>query len=94
MMEEYKITPERAMEILNPGHREHYDELPDGMEQVNEACRMGMDAIRKRTPTPVIRGRFGYLSCPACGWIVQSKTWENNYPPYCERCGQALGYKE
>lgn len=33
---------ERAIEILDPGHREHYDDL----EEVNEACRMGMEALR------------------------------------------------
>ena len=32
---------ERAIEILNPEHREHYD----GLEEVNEACRMGMAAL-------------------------------------------------
>ena len=35
------MTPERAIEILNPEHREHYDSI----ETVNEACRMGMVAI-------------------------------------------------
>lgn len=33
---------ERAVEILDPEHREHYDDL----EEVNEACRMGMAALR------------------------------------------------
>lgn len=37
------MTPERAIEILDPEHREHYE----SMEPVNEACRMGMDAIRQ-----------------------------------------------
>ena len=34
---------ERAIEILDPNHREQYD----GIEEVNEACRMGMDALKK-----------------------------------------------
>ena len=34
---------ERAIEILNPEHREHYDSI----ETVNEACRMGMRALGK-----------------------------------------------
>ena len=34
---------ERAIEILNPEHREHYESI----EPVNEACRMGMDALKK-----------------------------------------------
>ena len=33
---------ERAIEILDPEHREHYDDL----EEVNQACRMGMEALR------------------------------------------------
>lgn len=33
---------ERAIEILDPEHREPYD----GLEEVNEACRMGMEALR------------------------------------------------
>jgi hypothetical protein len=32
---------DRAIEILDPTHREQYD----GIEEVNEACRMGMDAL-------------------------------------------------
>lgn len=34
---------ERAIEILNPEHRENYD----GMDEVNEACRMGMKALER-----------------------------------------------
>lgn len=33
---------ERAIEILDPEHREHYD----GLEEVSEACRMGMNALK------------------------------------------------
>ena len=33
---------DRAIEILDPEHREHYDDL----EEVNTACRMGMNALR------------------------------------------------
>lgn len=35
------MTNERAAEILNPEHREQYDSI----EAVNEACRIGMNAI-------------------------------------------------
>ena len=34
---------ERAIEILDPEHREQYESI----EPVNEACRMGMDALKK-----------------------------------------------
>lgn len=33
---------ERAIEILNPEHREHYESI----EPVNEACRMEMEALK------------------------------------------------
>ena len=34
------MTIERAIEILNPEHREHYESI----DPVNDACRMGMEA--------------------------------------------------
>lgn len=37
------MTIDRAIEILNPEHREHYD----GLDEVNEACRMGMEALKQ-----------------------------------------------
>lgn len=37
------MTPERAIQILDPDHREHYESI----EPVNEACRMGMDALKR-----------------------------------------------
>lgn len=43
------MTIDRAIEILNPEHREHYD----GMEEVNEACRMGMEALERSRWIPV-----------------------------------------
>ena len=36
------MTPERAVEILNPDRREHYDSI----ETVNKACCMGIDALK------------------------------------------------
>lgn len=38
------MTIERAIEILDPEHREHYDSI----EVVNEACRMGMQALKEQ----------------------------------------------
>lgn len=35
------MRAERAIEILDPEHREHYEDL----EEVNEACRMGVAAL-------------------------------------------------
>lgn len=37
------MTIERAIEILDPEHREHYESI----EPVNEACRMGMNALKE-----------------------------------------------
>lgn len=37
------MEAKRAIEILDPEHREHYDSI----EPVNEACRMGMEALRE-----------------------------------------------
>lgn len=41
-----EMTYERAAEILDPEHRENYDSI----ETVKEACRMGMDALKKQIP--------------------------------------------
>lgn len=38
-----QMTIDRAIEILNPEHRECYD----GIDEVNEACRMGMEALER-----------------------------------------------
>ena len=66
---------DRAIEILDPEHRECYD----GMDEVNEACRMGMEALERtrwipcseRMPEPETevlvvcrRGGFSFV-CPA-----------------------------
>lgn len=37
------MTDKRAMEILDPDHLEHYESI----EPIIEACRIGMEAIRK-----------------------------------------------
>ena len=81
------MTLERAMEILNPEHREWYDSI----ETVNEACKMGMQALEKQIPKkPEIKisGTTGWNTttyCPACrGEVLKSK--------YCVHCGQALDW--
>lgn len=38
------MTIDRACEILDPEHREHYESI----EPVNEACRMGIAAMREK----------------------------------------------
>ena len=55
-----RISVERAVEILDPNHRECYIDLPDGMEQVKEACRMGMEALKRQE-------LYNINLCPNCG---------------------------
>lgn len=43
------MTIDRAIEILDPEHREHYD----GIDEVIEACRMGMEALERTRWIPV-----------------------------------------
>lgn len=68
------MKAERAIEILDPQHREHYDSL----EPVNEACRIGMKAIQKNMlAEKVLFEDVGYdqwhevniyaCICPSCG---------------------------
>ena len=40
------MTIERAIEILEPKHREHYESI----DPVEEACRMGMEALKRQLP--------------------------------------------
>jgi len=84
---------ERAIEILNPEHREHYESI----EPVNEACRMGMIALEKRMPKKVEIWN-GQLSCPDCGALFGGKEMLNQYipwdMPYCKCCGQRLDWSD
>lgn len=58
------MNVERAREILDPEHRENYD----GMEAVNEACRMGRDALGKLVPLrPYPDGDKNIMPAPAAG---------------------------
>lgn len=43
MKNEYMISLDRAIEILNPEHREDHPK----MDEINEACRMGMEAMQE-----------------------------------------------
>lgn len=43
------MTKERAIEILNPEHREHYKSI----EAVNVACRMAISALEKQIPDDI-----------------------------------------
>lgn len=43
------MTIDRAIEILDPEHREQYESI----DPVNEACRMGMEALERSRWIPV-----------------------------------------
>ena len=75
------MTIERAIEILNPEHREHYDSI----ETVNEACRMGMEALERTRWIPVTERLPEELE-------AVNIVWKNNNPePYYENIkGQAF----
>jgi hypothetical protein len=79
-----RIRPERAIEILDPTHRECYSDLPDGMEQVNEACRMGAEAIK--AINPMAGKQYDYKPTNAevltqvLAGIVQNGADEDNMP--------------
>lgn len=85
-----KITLERAIEILEPTHRECYSDLPDGMEQVNEACRMGMESLKKQKAIKPKHNNHGIYFCPVCGgslWQIPDES------KYCFRCGQSIDWR-
>lgn len=85
-----KISIDRAIEILNPEHRENYD----GLEEIIEACRMGMEALQYRKAMPPVeeytedRQIWYGRHCPRCGWHIRY------YPPCCENCGQEFKWPQ
>lgn len=84
------MTIERAIEILNLEHREHYDSI----ETINEACRMGMEALEKQIPKKPIKDKYHRYCCPFCEYIVfiNNPALIDEFVPYCENCGQALDW--
>lgn len=60
------MTNERAIEILDPEHREQYDSI----ETVNEACRIGMNAIKRvqelEAENAALRNQISEMVMPPC----------------------------
>lgn len=89
------MTIERAIEILDPEHREHYESI----EPINEACRMGMQALKKQIPERVkyaslTEYKFSWV-CPNCNTQhVNEWCGTNRKLPYCSQCGQALDWSD
>ena len=73
------MTFERAIEILDPNHREHYESI----EPVEEACRMGMEALKKQIP---MKPKCD-ICCPVCGRCAILHK-------FCYDCGQAIDWSE
>ena len=90
------MKTERAIEILNPEHREHYESI----DPVNEACRMAMQALEKQIPQKVIEQteddrEFIDCVCPNCKTTLQQKNKQAKRITiykykHCIECGQAL----
>ena len=66
------MTIDRAIEILNPEHREHYD----GLDEVNEACRMGMEALERTRWIPCSKRMPKEKGC----YLVAVKHWVDGKP--------------
>ena len=85
------MTNERAIEILDPTHREHYESL----EPVNEACRMGMEALKRLTPTKPNKSETMADLCPCCNRFIDrhEHSHGNIDIPHCKWCGQAIDWR-
>ena len=83
---------ERAIEILDPMHRERYDSV----DTVGAACRMGMDALRRLIPCKPKYSRYvsgqGYFTAIAsekvcghckCAYTVVAPHSHYEYYPHC-----------
>lgn len=82
------MTIDRAIEILDPEHRENFD----GMDEVNEACRMGMEALERTRLIPVSeQNKIGDLKYDAQERekaVVQlRKKWHAAEMFICTMCG-------
>lgn len=82
-----KMSAERAAEILDPERAERFT----SMEPITEACLMGRDALRLKTPrNPFPCG----LTCPNCGsgeYLYNAYELHNKV---CGNCGQAIDWSE
>ena len=75
------MTIDRAIEILNPEHREHYD----GMDEVNEACQMGMEALKALRSGRWKRYSTTMMECSLCGKHTARHRFN-----YCPNCGAKM----
>ena len=85
--DEKPMSVERAMEILDCNHREHYESIAP----VNEACTMGRNALAKLLPeSPYDDGLQDVLACPRCGSGEYLRNEDGAPNRFCGQCGQAI----
>lgn len=87
-----EITMERAVEILDPERRELFKA---NLDAVNEACRMGMEALKKQIPAKPGRARSGAPLCPCCDRFLNRHEQSHGRIdiPFCKWCGQAIDWE-
>lgn len=87
------VKIERAIEILNPAHREHYESI----EPVDEACRMGIAALlyRVRKKPEYLPARPApALACKRCGSVKHLHNADGAQNAFCGQCGQAIDWTD
>lgn len=81
----------RAMEILDPRHREHYTSL----DPVNQACRMGRRALALQLPRSVHPDFDPTITaCPNCGSEAFLRNSDFSRNRFCGNCGQAITFEK
>lgn len=79
----------RAMQILDPDHRERYDSL----DPVNEACEMGIAELEYTIPkVPHPDGDKNIVACRSCGsgeYLCAEFVcnWDGTLNYHCSQCG-------
>ena len=76
------MTIDRACEILDSEHREHYESI----DPVNEACRMAINALRAQEKEPCEFCKSGYTST---GKSLAEYVSDDEYN-FCPICGRPL----
>ena len=86
-----EMTAARAAEILDPDRKERFNSI----QIVEQACRMGRDALLKQVPMkPDIENSDmdGWAVCPSCEeYIVRP---DSSDVAYCRYCGQAIEWED
>lgn len=85
------MTLDRAIEILDPEHREHFESV----DPIDEACRIGMNALKQIRDGKLVE----VVYCRECrfshkvtddtgdvvGWLCSLYGDENDEDGYCHR---------